>query len=168
MSIRVRRATQADCEEILEIYSFESVVSQTSQVPYGSDEFWSEFYKKQGDQSIELVAMYENRVVGHMGILLNTAPRKKHLGRFGLAVHPRYQGKGCGTALMAELINMADNWLNLIRLEAEVSCENSVAVDLYEKFGFETEGTAVKSLFSRGRYLDSYAMARLNSKGRSD
>ncbi|MCG8566570.1 MAG: GNAT family N-acetyltransferase [Desulfobacterales bacterium] len=168
MSIRVRRASQADYEEIIEIYSFESVISQTSQLPYGSREFWMNFYKEKSDHSIELVVMYDNRVVGHMGILLETSPRRKHVGRFGLAVHPRYQGKGCGTALMAELINMADNWLNLTRLELEVSSENRVAIDLYEKFGFDMEGTAVDALFFRGRYLDSYHMARINSGDRTD
>ena len=61
---------------------------------------------------VELVSACESKGVGHLGTLLNQNPRRKHVGGFGIAVHPDFQGKGVGKALMEELIRLSDNWLN--------------------------------------------------------
>lgn len=58
-----------------------------------------------------------------------------------MGVHDDHQGKGIGTALLRELIDAADNWLGLRRIELTVYTDNVRAVHLYQKFGFETEGT---------------------------
>ena len=39
------------------------------------------------------------------------------------------------------MLDLADNWLNLTRIEPSVYTDNAAAVVLYEKFGFEIEGT---------------------------
>jgi putative acetyltransferase len=56
---------------------------------------------------------------------------------------------------------MADKWLNLTRLELEVYTDNESAIRLYERFGFEREGTLRQHAFRDGKYVDSYFMARL-------
>jgi putative acetyltransferase len=58
-------------------------------------------------------------------------------------------------------LELADNWLNLTRLELEVYSDNESGVRLYERFGFEREGTLRQHAFRDGRYVDSYVMARL-------
>ncbi|MBL8192483.1 MAG: GNAT family N-acetyltransferase, partial [Blastocatellia bacterium] len=55
----------------------------------------------------------------------------------------------------------ADKWLNLLRLELEVYCDNDAAIALYKKFGFEIEGRLVKFSFREGEYVDAFFMARL-------
>jgi putative acetyltransferase len=62
---------------------------------------------------------------------------------------------------MRALIDFADNWLNLTRLELEVYADNEAAIHLYESFGFEIEGTLRKHAFRDGRYIDSIVMGRL-------
>jgi len=42
--------------------------------------------------------------------------------------------------LLKEALDMADNWLNLVRLELEVYTDNLGAISLYKKFEFEVEG----------------------------
>jgi len=42
-----------------------------------------------------------------------------------------------------------------------VYVDNEPAIRLYQKFGFEVEGTRRKDVFRDGQYVDSYAMARL-------
>ena len=66
-----------------------------------------------------------------------------------------------GSALVSAVIDLADNWLALRRLELAVFVDNAPAVALYEKFGFSVEGTYREYAFRDGRYVDAYAMARL-------
>ena len=56
----------------------------------------------------------------------------------GVAV--AWQGKGVGSRLLGELLDIADNWMNLRRVELTVYTDNAPALALYRKFGFETEG----------------------------
>jgi putative acetyltransferase len=79
----------------------------------------------------------------------------------GMSVHDEWQGKGIGTALMLAAVDLSDNWLNLRRLELEVYTDNESAIRLYERFGFEREGTLRQHAFRNGRYVDAYLMARL-------
>ncbi|MEC4817722.1 MAG: ribosomal protein S18-alanine N-acetyltransferase [Scytonema sp. PMC 1069.18] len=57
-----------------------------------------------------------------------------------LAVHPQYHYQGFGQALLYYLLKTAcDRRLERATLEVRVS--NSVAISLYQKFGFKTAGT---------------------------
>jgi putative acetyltransferase len=66
-----------------------------------------------------------------------------------------------GSALLEAVIELADKWLNLTRLEMEVYTDNEAAIALYKKFGFEIEGTLRKFAFRDGEYVDAYAMSRI-------
>ena len=55
---------------------------------------------------------------------------------------------------------VADNWLNLRRLELAVYVDNEPGIRLYRKFGFEIEGTRRGDAFRDGKFVDSFAMAR--------
>jgi putative acetyltransferase len=109
-----------------------------------------------------LVACVEDEVVGSLG--LHTSPtrwRMRHVGSIGMAVRDDWQGKGVGTALMEAALDLADNWLNLTRIELSVYTDNAAAIALYEKFGFEIEGTHRRFAFRDGEYVDGYSMARV-------
>lgn len=71
------------------------------------------------------------------------------------------QGKGVGSALMAAIVEMADKWLQITRLELTVYTDNTPAIALYTKFGFEIEGTHRKYAFRDGAYVDAYSMGRI-------
>lgn len=83
------------------------------------------------------------------------------MGNIGMAVRDDWQGKGIGTALMRAVLDLADNWLNLTRIELHVYTDNEAGIALYEKFGFEVEGTHRRFGFRNGRYADAYSMARI-------
>ena len=71
------------------------------------------------------------------------------------------QGQGIGTALLEAVLDLADNWLMLRRVELEVYADNGGAIRLYERLGFETEReAAVKA----GAYVDTLVMARLRNR----
>ncbi len=78
-----------------------------------------------------------------------------------MMVRDDWHGKGIGSALMQALVDLADKWLNLYRLELDVYTDNEPAIKLYKKFDFHIEGTRVGEAFRDGKFVDTYAMARL-------
>ena len=62
---------------------------------------------------------------------------------------------------MVAAVDLADNWLNLLRLELGVYTDNEPAIRLYKKVGFVVEGTLLKYTYRAGQYVDVVTMARL-------
>jgi putative acetyltransferase len=81
-----------------------------------------------------------------------------------MSVHPDYWNRGVGSTLLATIVDLADNWLNLERLELQVNADNPAAIHLYQKFGFATEGTRRFHTYGDGRWADSHFMARLRRR----
>jgi len=108
-----------------------------------------------------IVATINEEIVGNAGLLRHRG-RRSHAADVMMGIDDGHVGKGIGTALMTELIEIADNWLDLKRLELTVYVDNAAAIHLYEKFGFVSEGIHVKDAFRDGEFVDSLAMARLN------
>lgn len=102
------------------------------------------------------------RVVGVVSLNVFRNPRLKHSASIGIMVHPDYQDKGIGTALLKKIIDLADDWLMLVRLELTAFVENEGAVKLYKSLGFEIEGIKKYAAARNGVYADEYMMARYN------
>ena len=66
-----------------------------------------------------------------------------------------------GDALLNEILDLADHWLMLVRVELEVFSDNEGAIRLYESLGFQKEGLKRMATVRGGRYVDEYLMARL-------
>jgi putative acetyltransferase len=162
MSVVVRRIAESDRAGIAAIYDSDAVVRQTAQVPHRGEAFWQEFYRSRDANCTELVAELDGKVVGHLGLLTTTVPRRRHVANFGIAVHDEFHRKGVGSALVAEMIRLCDNYLNIVRLELTVHPDNERAIALYEKFGFEREGIARFGIFADGKFSGLLQMARLN------
>jgi putative acetyltransferase len=109
----------------------------------------------------QLVVCAGGGVIGQGGLRRNTAARRAHVGSLGLMVHDDWVGKGAGTALFGALLDIADNWLGLRRLELGVFADNAPAMALYKKFGFEAETVARADALRDGAFVDSIGMARL-------
>jgi len=102
------------------------------------------------------------KVVGTAGLSVNTNHRLRHSGLIGIMIHKDYQGNGIGRALMEALIDIADNWLMLVRLELTVFTDNVRAIELYEKCGFEKEGVRRCAAIRSGVYTDDFIMSRIH------
>jgi len=166
MTVTIRHTEPNDYEAVQRILASPKAVWGTLQLPFPSVEQWRKRLAEPQEGLFSLVACVENNeVVGQLGLqTFPNRPRRRHVGQIGMAVRDDWQGKGVGTALMQAAIDLADNWLNLRRLELEVFVDNRPAIRLYEKCGFAIEGTLVDFAFRDGQYVDTYIMARLRGQ----
>ncbi len=162
MTLTIRRAEPGDYQAVQHIFAGSRALWGTLQLPYPSAEEWRKRLAEPPRGLFTLLACSDEDVVGMLGIhTFPDHPRRRHVGQIGMAVRDDQQGRGVGTALIEAALDMADNWLNLRRLELEVYVDNRPAIGLYEKLGFSVEGTLVDYAFRDGRYVDSHVMARL-------
>ena len=109
-----------------------------------------------------LVAELDGQVTGWSSLVRNTG-RMAHSAIFGISVHEAFQGRGIGRAMMAALMDVADNWLGLVRVELTCNADNARAIGLYQSFGFETEGRLRAHLIRDGQLIDSLIMGRITA-----
>lgn len=110
--------------------------------------------------SVGLVAECDGAIIGHASLAQHSG-RRAHVGDIGMGVHDDWHGHGIGAALLAALIDVADNWFGLRRLELKAYTDNAAAIGLYQKFGFVIEGTLRADAMRDGVLVDSHAMARI-------
>jgi len=162
VNLQIRRAEPADYKAACELHAQPNALRGTLQLPFPSEEKWKERLAKHGDNDYGLVACVDDRIVGIVHLQAGPwSARRAHVGILGMAVHDQWAGKGIGTALVKAVIDLADNWLNLSRLELSVYTDNEPALRLYKKLGFEVEGTHRKYAFREGAYVDAHTMARV-------
>jgi putative acetyltransferase len=160
--VMVRHAEPDDYEAMHRIMSAPRAAAGTLQLPLQPAEAWRKRLAEPPEGLFLLVACVDGEVVGNLGLeTFPNRPRVRHTGSIGMAVRDDWQGKGVGTALMGAALDLADNWLNLSRIELQVYADNSAAVALYKRLGFEIEGTHRCYAFRDGEYVDAYSMARL-------
>ncbi len=161
LAVTVRAFRMDDWQDVAELWLQPEVIWGTRQLPYQSLDDIHRRLENPPERLQRLVAVIEEgRVVGMLGLEVGRG-RSAHMARLFIMVHPDFHNQGVGSALMAAALDLADNWLNLIRVELEVYTDNPAAIHLYEKFGFEIEGRLRRFAYRDGQYVDSYIMARL-------
>lgn len=109
-----------------------------------------------------LIAKIGQRVIGVLNIAAASHTRVNHIGDVFMAVSKDFWGYGLGQILMEEAIDWAEHSGIIRRLELTVQARNERAVHLYQKFGFEIEGTKKRGAKTKnGEFLDVYLMGRL-------
>jgi putative acetyltransferase len=162
MNLVIRHAEPEDYAACARIYAQPLAAAGTMQIPLQSAEVWKHRLGNKAPLDRILVAVADGDVVGNLGLHPNANARRSHVASIGMAVRDDWQGKGIGRALMASALDLADNWLNLLRLELTVWSDNLAAQHLYKSQGFVLEGTHRAYALRHGRYQDALAMARLH------
>jgi len=158
--VTIRPLKGEDWQDCYEIWRAPRVLWGTLQIPSTSEDEVRERVTKPPPNMHRLEAVVEGRVVGTVGLSVGQG-RRSHVAEVAVSVHDDYQGRGVGTASMEAVLDLADNWLNLRRLELEVTVDNEVALSLYRRFGFEVEGCKRQAVFRGGQFVDTFVMARL-------
>ncbi|KEA51723.1 MULTISPECIES: GNAT family N-acetyltransferase [Mangrovibacter] len=156
----IRQAEPNDVAALLGIYRQPEVYENLLQLPHPSTSYWLERITHPQPGQRHLVALAENQVVGHMGLTVNTNPRRSHVATLGLCVDPAFRQQGIGRALMQEAVWLCDNWLRVTRIELTVFADNQPAIRAYQRVGFELEGRAKDFGLRNGIYVDALFMAR--------
>ncbi|HLH62605.1 MAG TPA: GNAT family N-acetyltransferase [Ktedonobacteraceae bacterium] len=163
--ITIRPLRLSDTEDMHEIMHMPNVLWGTAQLPSKSLEMWRKTIEGwlNDEHAHDFVAEIGGKVVGAIHLRVGEG-RERHVGTISMVVHDAYQGQSIGKMLMLTVIDLADNWLNLLRLQLEVYTDNERAINLYKRFDFEIEGKKRCDGFRAGVYLDSYVMGRVRSQ----
>ncbi len=162
--LTIRPTHPDDAQAFYEILTHPKVVRTLLELPSQEFDKTEQFIQEQTPGHHRLVAEKDGRVIGAANLSIPQNPRRVHSGDVDIIIHPVHWNAGVGSALMLAILDLADNWFNLLRVELEVLANNPAAIHLYEKLGFELEGTKRKAVFGNGRYQDIHIMARLRSR----
>ena len=166
--ITIRRPRPDDAAAIAATMSDPLVARGLMQLPFADASFWHkrivELPGGATHAELFIVAERAGQVVGNAGLTPNQALRRRHAMSLGIAVSGADQRQGVGSALMAALIDWADHWAQVLRLELTVYADNARAIALYQRFGFELEGRLRGFALREGEFVDALAMARLHPK----
>ncbi|MEI5663911.1 GNAT family N-acetyltransferase [Bosea sp. CCNWLW174] len=156
----IRAVRSDDVEALTTLVNLPRFRAGTLRLPYQRTEVTRRWLENPDTEGLNIVALRDGELIGQAGIERYRG-RRAHVAYIGIGVHDNHHGTGVGTALLGELVDAADNWFGLKRLELTVYSDNAVAIALYRKFGFEPEGLLRAYAFRAGSYVDALTMARL-------
>ena len=157
----IRAVEPSDYLAVQQIYAQPGVYSGTLQMPFPTELSWKKRLENPHSGIVILVACLGENPIGHIGLIPDGNPRRRHSAHLGMGVHDDYAGRGIGQLLMEAVLDVADNWMNLTRLELSVYTDNDRAIRLYKRTGFEEEGVFKNYAYRDGKYVDALTMARL-------
>lgn len=108
------------------------------------------------------VAIHDGKIIGWCDISALDRPVFAHIGSLGLGVLVPYRSQCVGKALMTAALQKA-KLKGLTRIELSVRENNTRAIALYEKLGFEKEGVHKNGVCIDGKYENHIFMALLFS-----
>jgi putative acetyltransferase len=156
----IRAARLGDYEALNTLVNLPGFRAGTLRLPFQNIEETRKWLERDRSGSLNLVAVLDGEIVGSAGFNRYLG-RRSHAAGLGMGVHDSHWGKGIATALMKALVDAADDWFAIKRLELAVFADNARAIRLYEKFGFEPEGIQRAFAFRAGTYADALSMARV-------
>ncbi|MDQ3929987.1 MAG: GNAT family N-acetyltransferase [Chloroflexota bacterium] len=113
------------------------------------------------DNSVFMVAEANGQIIGLLDCSGGKRKANRHSTYLGISIRKEWRGQGVGTALMVAAIEWARGTGIITRMELEVFAHNARAIHVYEKCGFQVEGTRRKAFYRDGQYIDSITMALL-------
>ncbi|NLY90213.1 MAG: GNAT family N-acetyltransferase [Firmicutes bacterium] len=173
MDFFIRPVQAGDGKGINELRRMPGVFENILGIPSERIDYNEKYLANLDQNTHEFVAVSKNeageeKIIGVAGLTVYANHRLRHSAGLGIMVHKDYQNQGVGSELLKALLDLADNWLMLVRVELTVFTDNERAIHLYEKFGFEKEGVKRLAAIRNGKYDDVLMMARLKTYGISN
>jgi hypothetical protein len=163
--VLIRPAQSGDRAQVVDninLITAEEIYLQTDHFAPTAD--WERVLGGDSDNPAEgrllIVPVAGGQVVGHLRIFAGGYGAKdRHVGSIGVALLPAYRGVGIGSTLLERGLAWAGP-AGFVKMEAYVIASNLRARRLFQKFGFQLEGTRRQQLLIRGRYEDELVVAR--------
>ncbi len=157
----LRAIRLGDAEALCAMVNMPCFRHGTLRMPFERVDQWEKRIARSAAETTWIVAEVEGQFVGHGNLTTQSAIRRAHIGEIVLGVDDNFVGRGIGSAILDALLDVADNWRALKRVELTVYADNEPAIGLYTRCGFVVEGRHVKAGFRDGAYHDLLFMARL-------
>ncbi|UUV21968.1 GNAT family N-acetyltransferase [Paenimyroides aestuarii] len=110
------------------------------------------------DNSLLLVAEYENKIIGNIDATGSRRKIMEHTAVIGMGMLQEWQNIGLGTAFLSATIEWARNNPILELLWLQVYTDNELGVQLYQKMGFVANGIIPNFFKQNNTYFDNLTM----------
>lgn len=107
-----------------------------------------------------VLALANNQVIG-MIMAVNGDRGSVHTASLGITVAQGWRDQGIGSQLMQAVIDWARANPLIHRLDLQVFNNNPGAIRLYERLGFQHEGSKKEAYYKHNEFLDLMQMAML-------
>jgi UDP-4-amino-4,6-dideoxy-N-acetyl-beta-L-altrosamine N-acetyltransferase len=125
------------------------------------DKRWYEDYLINRHKAVRLAVEVDGVYVGILNLTnINLINRSAEFSIF--IGDPGYRGKGVGYIASSKIIAHGQKNLGLQRIWLTVLSSNAPAISMYEKLGFEREGTLRKALYKESAYHDLIMMSLIS------
>ena len=156
----ITRAVPEDAEELLAM--LKQVGGESDNLSFGpeglpfsvEDERAFLAGLQDSDTSAFFVAKKDGKIVGNASFMSMNGPRVSHRGELGMSVLRSEWGKGVGSALVKAVIDFARHTVRAEIISLEVRSDNTRAIRLYEKYGFEKIGQFKGFFKINGEHID--------------
>lgn len=115
----------------------------------------------QQPNALFLVAVVNQEVVGCLTFAGGLRERTCHVGELGLSVLKQYWSQGIGKALTTSLIDWAKTSNTIKKINLRVRSDNTKAIALYTKLGFNQEGIVQRDMKIDDEFFDVIMMGML-------
>ena len=162
----VTRARRVDAVPLLSIHR--EVLEERSFFMTQPEEFSLDMEKKteliqqylKDENSIFLVAKSQRMPLGFLTLTAGKPLLLRHCASLEIMVAEKCRRQGIGRLLMTAAMEWAQNHPVIEKVKLAVFADNKVALDLYEKFGFQEEGRRIREYrLADGSYRDDILMS---------
>lgn len=161
--------TQASIEDAASVVNYlNTVAGETDFLTFGSGEFPLSIQEEaatisdglENNTCLMLIAKLHGHIIAQLFMSISLLPRLAHIGDIGITVSKQYWGMSIGTHMIAMAITWAKK-NQLTKLQLQVRADNLSAIHLYQKSGFNIEGTIARSVKINNMYFDAVVMGLL-------
>ncbi len=166
-SCTLRNGTENDGKEVLEVFRLtheqtDFLLTYPDEMTFTVEQECQFLHnKEESENSVEILAEVDGRIVGSAGIeCVGDRFKTRHRADFGMSIDKAYWGLGIGTALTKACIECAAK-AGYTQLELQVVSDNTPALELYRKAGFTEYGRNPMGFRSRHTGWQELVLMRL-------